>query len=106
MTTTNNKKENIMARYISLLRFTEQGAKNIKKSTARAHAFDKLAAKSGVKVEGQYWTMGKCDGVLILSADSEQKVLHLLSTLASLGNVRTATMQAFSDAEFDAITGK
>ena len=106
MTTTDNKKENIMARYISLLRFTEQGAKNIKKSTARAHAFDKLAAKSGVKVEGQYWTMGKCDGVLILSADSEQKVLHLLSTLASLGNVRTATMQAFSDAEFDAIAGK
>lgn len=106
MTTTDNKKENIMARYISLLRFTEQGAKNIKKSTARAHAFDKLAAKSGVKVEGQYWTMGKCDGVLILSADSEQKVLHLLSTLAALGNVRTATMQAFSDAEFDAIAGK
>lgn len=94
-----------MARYISLLRFTEQGAKNIKKSTSRAHAFDKLAAKSGVKVEGQYWTMGKYDGVLILSADHERKVLHLLTALASLGNVRTATTQAFSDEEFDAIAG-
>jgi uncharacterized protein with GYD domain len=94
-----------MARYISLLRFTEQGAKNVKKSTARAHAFDKLAAKARVKVEGQYWTMGKYDGVLILSADSETKVLHLLTMLASLGNVRTATMQAFSDGEFDAIAG-
>jgi uncharacterized protein with GYD domain len=95
-----------MARYISLLRFTEQGAKNVKKSTDRAHAFDKLAAKSGVKVEGQYWTMGKYDGVLILSAETEEKVLHLLTALASLGNVRTATMQAFSDEEFDIITGK
>ena len=95
-----------MARYISLLRFTEQGSKNIKKSTARAHAFDKLAAKSGVKVEGQYWTMGKYDGMLILTADSEQKVLHLLTALAALGNVRTATMQAFSDREFDAIAGR
>lgn len=92
-----------MARYISLLRFTEQGAKNLKKSTARAHAFDKLAAKAGVQVEGQYWTMGDYDGVLILSADSEEKVLHLLGTLASLGNVRTATMQAFTDGEFDGI---
>ena len=95
-----------MARYISLLRFTEQGAKNVKKSTSRAHQFDKMAAKAGVKVEGQYWTMGKYDGVLIVSADSEQKVLHLLTSLASLGNVRTATMQAFEDKEFDAIAGQ
>lgn len=95
-----------MARYISLLRFTEQGAKNMKKSTTRAHTFDKLAAKAGVKVEGQYWTMGKYDGILILSADSEEKVLHLLAALAALGNVRTATMQAFTDKEFDAIVGR
>ncbi len=94
-----------MARYICLLRFTEQGAKNIKKSTARAHTFDALAAKAGVKVEGQYWTMGEYDGVLIVSADSEEKVLHLLSLLAALGNVRTNTMQAFVDKEFDAIVG-
>ena len=92
-----------MARYISLLRFTDQGVAKLNKSTSRAHAFDKLAAKSGVKIEGQYWTLGKYDGVLILSADSEKKVLHLLSALASLGNVRTSTMQAFIDAEFDAI---
>ena len=95
-----------MARYISLLRFTEQGAKNIKKSTNRAHDFDKLAAKAGVKVEGQYWTMGKYDGVLIVAADSEEKVLHMLTLLAALGNVRTNTMQAFVDKEFDAIVGK
>ena len=95
-----------MARYISLLRFTEQGAKNMKKSTTRAHTFDKLAAKAGVRVEGQYWTMGKYDGILILSADSEEKVLHLLAALAALGNVRTATMQAFTDKQFDAIVGR
>ena len=95
-----------MARYISLLRFTEQGAKNINKSTTRAHDFDKVAAKAGVKVEGQYWTMGKYDGVLILSADSEEKVLHMLTLLAALGNVRTNTMQAFVDKEFDAIVGR
>ena len=92
-----------MARYISLLRFTEQGAKSMKKSTTRAHNFDKVAAKAGVKVEGQYWTMGKYDGVLILTADTEEQVLHMLTLLAGLGNIRTNTMQAFVDKEFDAI---
>ena len=95
-----------MARYIALLKFTEEGARNIKKSTGRARTFDKLVEKAGVKVEGQYWTMGRYDGVLILSASDETKVLHLLTSLAAFGNVRTQTMQAFVDSEFDEILGR
>jgi uncharacterized protein with GYD domain len=87
-------------------RFTEQGAKNIKKSTNRSHEFDKVAAKSGVKIEGQFWTLGAYDGVLILSADSEEKALHCLAELASQGNVRSETMQAFLDKGFDEIVGR
>jgi len=94
-----------MARYISLLRFTEAGAKNMQKSTNRAHSFDEIAAKAGVKIEGQYWTMGAYDGVLIISADSEEKALHCLANLATQGNVRTETMAAFIDKEFDEIVG-
>ena len=95
-----------MATYISLLRFTEQGAKNIKKSTNRAHEFDQVAGKAGVKIVGQYWTLGAYDGVLIISADSEEKALHCLAELASQGNVHTETMQAFNDKGFDEIAGK
>lgn len=92
-----------MPRYISLLRFTEQGAKTLKQSTSRAHDFDRLAEKSGVKIDGQYWTTGAYDGVLIVSADDQQKVLSMLTALAAQGNVRTETMQAFVDTEFDAM---
>ena len=95
-----------MARYVTLIRFTEQGAKNIKKSTSRAHAFDRLAEKTGVKIVGQYWTMGRYDGVLIIDADTEQHALHMLTELAAAGNVRTETMQAFIDKEFDAFVQK
>ena len=95
-----------MARYITLLKFTEQGARNIRKSTSRAHAFDRLAARAGVKVEGQYWTMGRYDGVLILSASNDLKILRVLTRLAALGNVRTQTMPALVDKEFDAIVGR
>ena len=103
--TDEEKERDIMARYISLLRFTEQGSKNLKESTNRAHTFDKIAAQAGVKIEGQYWTLGAYDGVLILDADSEQKVLRCLSQLASQGNVRSETMQTFIDKEFDEIVG-
>ena len=92
-----------MARYVTLLKFTDQGSKNVKDSPSRGRAFAKVAAKAGVKVDGQYWTVGKFDGVLVLSADSEQKILKLLVDLVALGNVRTQTLQAFSDKEFEAI---
>lgn len=92
-----------MSRYITLLTYTDQGARNIKDSPSRAHHFDALAEKSGVRVEGQYWTMGRCDGVLILTAEGETQILHLLAQLAAQGNVRTETMQAFIDTEFESI---
>lgn len=92
-----------MCRYITLLHFTDKGSSHIKESTARAHAFDEIAAKSGVQVEGQYWTIGNYDGVLVLTADNEHKILHLLAELAARGNVRTTTMQAFTDKEFETI---
>ena len=93
-----------MARYVTLIRFTDQGARSIKKSPNRALTFEKLAAKSGVAVETQLWTAGAFDGVLILSGD-EKKVLRCLAQLAASGNVRTETLQAFDAREFKAITG-
>jgi len=92
-----------MKRYISLFRFTEQGAKAIKQSTARAHAFAAAVAKAGVKVEAQYWTVGAYDGLLILSAEKESDALRLLVALAAAGNVTTETLQALTATEFDAI---
>ncbi len=95
-----------MPRYLSLIKFTEQGAKNLMQSTARAAAFRNAAEKAGVKIEGQYWTVGAYDGALILRADDEQKALRCLTELAAHGNVRTETMQAFIDTEFGAIVGR
>ena len=92
-----------MARYIALLKFTEQGSKNIKASTTRAKAFAKLASKAGVTVEGQYWTTGSHDGAMVLAGKKEEDILHLLTELASLGNVRTESLRAFSAKEFDDI---
>jgi uncharacterized protein with GYD domain len=93
-----------MARYVTLIRFTDQGARGIKRSTARAAAFKQAAKKAGIAVEAQLWTVGGYDGVLILSGD-EKKILRCLTQLAALGNVHTETLQAFDAPEFEAITG-
>ena len=92
-----------MPRFISLLRFTEKGARDIQKSTNRARVFDRAAEKAGVTVEGQYWTIGSYDGVLIINASDELKALHLLAELSSQGNVRSETMVALADKEFDKV---
>lgn len=95
-----------MTRYVSLLRFTDQGARAIKDSTRRAESFKRAAGKSGVTIEQQLWTLGDLDGLLVLSADSHQKILHCLSELATEGFVHTQTMQAFDAAEFNSIVGQ
>ena len=75
-------------------------------ATKRAHAFDKAAEKSGVRIDGQYWTLGAFDGVLILSADKPEKALQCLTELAAGGYVKTETLPAFTDKEFDAIANR
>ena len=95
-----------MARYVSLLRFTPQGAKNLKQSPARAAAFCKVAEKTGVQVEMQLWTTGAYDGILILNAASEVKALNAIARLVATGNVSTETLQAFDAKEFTAIVGR
>ena len=93
-----------MARYVSLIRFTDQGARALKKSATRAMSFRKVAEKAGIAVEAQLWTAGSCDGVLILSGD-ETKILRCLSQLVALGNVRTETLRAFDAKEFNGRVG-
>jgi uncharacterized protein with GYD domain len=94
-----------MARYVSLLRFTSQGVRNLKKSPARAAAFRKAAERTGVKVEVQLWTAGTYDGVLILSAANQSTALKAIAKLAAAGDVTTNTLQAFDAREFSAIAG-
>ncbi len=95
-----------MARYITLITFTDRGARALRQSPARARVFTKAAEKAGVTVEAQYWTTGAHDGLLILRADDAERALHCLVELAAVGCVSTETMQAFDEKEFSAIVGK
>ena len=94
-----------MTTYISLLRFTEQGSRNIRKSPDRARSFRESVEARGVKVLAQYWTAGRCDGVLILQGKNDIEVLRALADLASEGNVQTESLRAFDAAEYASLVG-
>lgn len=94
-----------MSHHIALLRYTAQGLAQIKDSTKRAAHFNELAEKAGVRIEGQYWTFGAYDGVLIIGAEDPKKAAQMLLALTAAGNVRTETLEAFTAKEFAAITG-
>jgi uncharacterized protein with GYD domain len=94
-----------MPTFITTMQFTEQGIKAVRDSCERAAAFRAAAEKLGVKVTGQYWTLGACDGVIVCEAPDEETATVALLHLTSLGNVRTQTARAYDAAEMRKILG-
>lgn len=88
-----------MATFIVLLDYTDQGIRELRDSPQRADAFNAFAGRAGVKIVGQYWTIGSHDGVLIMEAPSEEVAASVLLHLGEVGNVRTTTLRAFDWAE-------
>ncbi len=95
-----------MATYLSLFHFTPQGAQNFRTSPSRANAFKSVAGKVGVTVKQVYWTLGDYDGVLIFEAADDETATASMLSLASLGNIRTKTLRAFTASEMETIIGK
>jgi uncharacterized protein with GYD domain len=94
-----------MARFVLLLQFTEKGITNVKDSPSRADQFKAKAAQAGVTVEGPYWLLGEYDGLVVLSAPSEEKITALVLQLGSLGFVRTCLCRAYDEGEFKGLLG-
>jgi uncharacterized protein with GYD domain len=95
-----------MATFIVLGSFTDQGIKSIKDSPKRTEGFKALAAKVGMKVKDIYWTMGHYDIVTIVEAADAATATSVGLAVASLGNVKTETLTAFSAEEFGKILAK
>jgi len=95
-----------MAKFISLVNLTEQGARDFKASPDRAANFVKMAKKAGVTVRDIYWTMGAYDVVVIMEAADDEAAVAVMLQLASLGNVRTQTLRAFDATEMKGIVSK
>ena len=95
-----------MATFITNIKFTQQGVKDIDHTTKRAAAIKVAAKKMGVKVKEVYWTLGYHDGVLVFDYADDEASTKLLLHLGAMGNVHTSTCRAFTAAEMDKILAK
>ena len=95
-----------MATYVVLLNWTEQGIKNFKDSTKRASAARDAMQKAGVTLRDIYWTIGAYDIVCLFEASDDESLAAALLKLGSGGNVRTTTMRAYSQTEFEGIVSR
>jgi uncharacterized protein with GYD domain len=85
-----------MQTYIFLVRFTDEGMRNIKETIGRAHAFEDMAKKSGVTLKVLCWTMGRYDVIAVFEAPNDESAAALSLSVSSLGSVRTEILRGFS----------
>ena len=89
-----------MPHYVTLLRYTQQGAAKIKESPARLDAAKKAVEAAKGKIHGWYLTMGKYDAVLVSEFPNDETVARFLLSTGTLGNVTTQTLKAFTESEY------
>jgi uncharacterized protein with GYD domain len=91
--------------YVTLIKWTDQGIRNVKDSPKRAEAARKLAEAEGGKLT-LYYTMGRYDLVGIAEARDDETMNRILLRIAVQGNVRTETLKAMTEGDAAKLLGK
>lgn len=89
-----------MPTYITLLRWTQKGAENVKQSPARLDAAKKAFEAAGGRMTQFYLVMGQYDMVAISEAPDDETAAKMSLGVAASGSVQTETLRAFSEAEY------
>jgi uncharacterized protein with GYD domain len=100
------EEDTLMATFVVLTSFTDQGIRNVKETVGRAEAFKEMARKSGITVKDLYWTLGQYDVIAVCEAADDEAATALSLSISSRGNVRSHTLRAFSFEEMKPILGK
>ena len=89
-----------MPHYVTLIRYTQQGASRIKDSPTRLDAARKAAEAAKGKIHSWFLTMGKYDAVLVSEFPDDEAAARFMLSTGAMGNVTTQTMKAFTEAEY------
>jgi uncharacterized protein with GYD domain len=92
-----------MLTYITLIKLTDQGAKEIKHLPERVRAAGKMLDKMGGKLKEFYLTIGEYDCMAIAEVPNDEVACTFLLGLDLEGSVRTSTVKAFTLDEFTKI---
>jgi uncharacterized protein with GYD domain len=101
-----SQKEDRMALFIVTINWTEQGIRNVKDAPKRRNAARDLAKKCGVDIKQLYLTSGDSDLLAIVDTPSGDNVAKFAMAIGSQGNIRTRTVRAWTEAEFDKLVSE
>jgi uncharacterized protein with GYD domain len=94
-----------MPTYITLVNWTDQGIRNVKESPNRLDVAKKVAKDAGGVMKDFYMTMGTYDIVIVSDFPSDEAAAPFALGAGAGGNIRSATLKAFSEAEYRKIIG-
>jgi uncharacterized protein with GYD domain len=95
-----------MPTYISLVKWTDQGAKNVKETLNRAEQGMAAAEQMGGRFTQMLWTQGAFDMISISEWPDEESAQAYFLQIASQGSIRTETLRAFDRNEMKRILSK
>ena len=84
--------------FVVLGNWTDQGIRKITEASKRDKVVHDMVNKAGGKMQ-VFYTMGKYDFVSIIEVPRDEDIMAILLCIGSMGNVRTTTMKAWTEAE-------
>ena len=84
--------------FIVLGNWTDQGIRKITEVPKRDKVVHDMVNKAGGKMQ-VFYTMGKYDFVSIVEVPKDEDAMAIFLCLGSMGNIRTTTMKAWTEAE-------
>jgi len=92
--------------FILSVNYTDQGIRGIKDAPKRAQAARELAKKVGAEIKQVYLTSGDADLVVMVEAPNGDNIAKFALALGMLGNVRTRTVRAWTETEFQKLVSE
>ena len=89
-----------MPTYISLIRFTQKGMETIKEAPERLDAAKERFRAAGGELKAFYLVTGEYDAVAISELPNDEAAARLALATGAMGNVRTESLRAFTEAEY------
>ena len=95
-----------MPSYVTLLKWTDQGIRDVKDTVTRSRQLTATLEKVGGKAIAIYYTQGRYDMITVGEVPNEETAMAFAVTMGKSGNVRTETLRAFSLNEMEGILKK
>ena len=94
-----------MALYVTLMKMTDQGIKDVAHAPERVEKMIGEFEAAGGKIHGFYMTMGEYDYVTITEGNDDAMAAAFLLKLGQMGTVRTLCLKAFDVPQMKQIIG-